>query len=75
MNEKETILVIKSALMIYYVSCVIAMVIYMIKHPSRYSDQDKFSLGDVIGYTTFAMMFAPFLVPMVALESIKFKRR
>jgi hypothetical protein len=60
----------------YWVLTIVYGVYWLIKHPSkrRGDDMETFSLMDVLGTLFPVMLLAPFLVPMMLLESIKFKR-
>jgi hypothetical protein len=60
----------------YWVLTVIYGMYWLIKHPSQRhgDDMETFSLMDVLGTLFPAIILAPFLVPMMMLESIKFKR-
>ena len=60
----------------YWIVTVVYGVYWLIKHPSERhgDDMETFSLMDVLGALFPAMLLAPFLVPMMILENIKFKR-
>ena len=64
-------------LITYWTLTVIYGVYWLIKHPSdrHGDDMETFSLMDVLGALFPAIILAPFFVPMMMLESIKFKRK
>jgi hypothetical protein len=60
----------------YWVLTTIYGVYWLIKHPSERhgDDMNEFTLFEVFGKIFPSMILAPFFVPMMILESIKFKR-
>jgi len=60
----------------YWILTTIYGVYWLIKHPSerRCDDMEYFTLMDVLGALFPAIILAPVFVPMMLLETIKFKR-
>ena len=60
----------------YWIVTVVYGVYWLIKHPSerKGNDMEYFTLMDILGALFPSIILAPFLVPMMLLESIKFKR-
>ena len=60
----------------YWVLTTIYGVYWLVKHPSERhgDDMEQFTIMEVLGHIFPSMMLAPFFVPMMLFESIKFKR-
>ena len=61
-------------LITYWLLTTIYGVYWLIKNPRRGYNIKEFSMLEVLAHIFPSMVFTPFLVPMMLLESIKFKR-
>jgi hypothetical protein len=61
-------------LIIYWILTTIYGVYWLIKNPSRFDNKEDFSILDVLANVFPAMILAPFAVPLMLLNQIKFKR-
>ncbi len=61
-------------LLTYWILTTIYGVYWLIKNPSRFDDKEDFSILDVLANVFPAMIVAPFAVPLMLLNQIKFKR-
>ena len=58
----------------YWILTTIYGVYWLVKNPSRFEDEEHFTILDVLANVFPAMICAPFAVPLMLLNQIKFKR-
>jgi hypothetical protein len=61
-------------LILYWILTTSYGIYWLIKNPSRFDDQDDFTILEVLGKVFPAALLSWILVPIFILASIKFKR-
>jgi len=63
-------------ILIYWIATTVYGVYWLIKNPSqrRGHDMEYYTLLDVVAFLLPAFILAPFFVPLVILDSFRFKR-
>jgi hypothetical protein len=61
-------------LLTYWILTTIYGIYWLIKNPSRFDDEEHFTLLDVLANVFPALLLSWIIVPMFILGSIKFKR-